>query len=60
MKTSELKRLLSRKGCYFVKHGTRHDRWYSPITRAEFSVPRHDAQEVGRNTLKAIKEQAGV
>ena len=60
MKTSELKRLLSRKGCYFVKHGKRHDRWYSPITGAKFSVPRHDAQEVDSKTLEAIKKQAGV
>ena len=60
MKTSELKRLLSRNGCYFVRHGKKHDRWYSPITGAKFSVPRHDAHEVDKETLKAIREQAGV
>lgn len=46
--------------CYFVSHGGRHDRWYSPITGNRFSVPRHDAQEIPTGTLRVIKKQAGI
>ena len=46
MKTSELKRVLSANGCYFVSHGGRHDQWFSPITGKTFVVPRHDSQEI--------------
>lgn len=60
MKTSELKRWLSREGCVFVEHGGRHDKWYSPITENFFQVPRHDGQEVPKGTLSQIRKQAGI
>ena len=60
MKTRELVKLLKLNGCYFVKHGKKHDRWYSPITNSKFSVPRHDSQEVPEGTLNSILMQAGV
>jgi len=28
MKTSELEKLLSEGGCYFLKHGGEHDTWF--------------------------------
>ena len=32
MKTSEITKLLNKAGCYVVRHGSRHDLWFSPIT----------------------------
>ncbi len=60
MKTSELKKMLAAKGCYLIKHGARHDQWFSPVTGKTFPVPRHDNQEVAKGTEKSIKKQAGV
>lgn len=60
MKTSELKRMLSAKGCYFLSHGGRHGHWFSPITKLTFTVPRHDSQEVPKGTLKNIMKKAGI
>ena len=60
MKTSELKRMLSAKGCYFLSHGGRHDHWFSPITKLTFTVHRHDSQEVPKGTLKNIMKKAGI
>ena len=60
MKTSELKRMLSAKGCYFLSHGGRHDHWFSPITKLTFTVTRHDSQEVPKGTLKNIMKKAGI
>lgn len=60
MRTSELKKMLRDAGCYFVNHGGRHDRWFSPITGNKFSVPRHDSQEIPTGTLREIKKQAGI
>ena len=60
MKTSELKRLLKKNGCYRCRSGANHDIWYSPRTNKEFPIPRHDAHEVRTGTLKAILKDAGV
>ena len=60
IRTSELKKLLKSKGCYFVCHGGRHDKWFSPITGNKFMVPRHDAHEVPSGTFEAIMKQAGI
>lgn len=59
MKGSELIRILMKNGCYFVSHGGRHDKWFSPITKNYFRVPRH-ASEVKKGTAEAILKQAGV
>lgn len=60
MKTSELTRMLSAKGCYFLSHGGRHDNWFSPITGLTFQVPRHGSQEIPKGTLKNIIKKAGI
>lgn len=52
MKSSELKRLLRRNGCFLVRQGTSHEIWESPITNEIFSVPRHDSQEIRTGTLE--------
>lgn len=57
MKTSELKRLLSKRGCRFLKHGSRHDVWINPANGKITMVPRHDHQEVPNGTLKSIMNE---
>ena len=57
MKSSELKRLLRRNGCFLVRQGTSHEIWEPPITNERFSVPRHDSQEIRTGTLENIKKQ---
>lgn len=59
MNASELKRLLKRYGCYFVKEQTGHEEWYSPITGKVFSIWRHK-KEIPTGTLNAILKQSGV
>lgn len=60
MKTSELIKLLSKSGCYLVRHGKKHDMWKSPITGKSFPVPRHQAKEIPSGTADKIKEEAGI
>lgn len=60
MKITELERKLIKQGCFFVKHGKRHDLWFSPITNSHFPVPRHGAKEVPDGTLDDIVEQSGI
>lgn len=60
MKCSELKRLLRKQGCNIVSHGGRHDKWYSPISKCYFQVPRHDSQELKTGTANAILKDAGI
>lgn len=57
MKSSELKRLLRKNGCFLVRQGTSHEIWESAITGERFSIPRHGAQEIRTGTLEAIKKQ---
>lgn len=35
-------------------------RWYSPITKLHFPVPRHGTQELASGTKKNIEELSGV
>ncbi len=60
MRTNEFKKLLRVHGCYFVSHGKRHDKWYSPVSGNYFMLPRHDGQEIPKGTLEVIKKQAGI
>ena len=59
MKTGELLKKLRRYGCYIIRHGNRHDIWYSPATGKEFPAPRHKA-EVKTGTVKSIFKDAGI
>lgn len=60
MKTSELlKKLKKDGGVTFVRHGSRHDIYFSPLTGKEISVPRHKA-EVKTGTLQSILTDAGI
>ena len=60
MKIKELERKLKVQGCYFMKHGNRHDLWFSPITNSVFPIPRHGAKEVPDGTLDDIIKQSGI
>lgn len=60
MKISELIKLLKKSGCELLEEGSRHEKWYSPITGNVFTVPRHGSKEIKTGTLQAIKKQAGL
>lgn len=60
MKTSELLKLLKKNGCKFVKNGSNHDLWYSPITGKDIWIPRHKSQEVPKGTANAILKDEGL
>ena len=60
MKINELKRLLKLHGCHELKPGKEHDVWYSSTTKAKIRLPRHQASEIPKGTLKAILKQAGI
>lgn len=54
----DLKRILTAKGCRFVRHGKGdHEIWFSPMTGLTFTV---DAGTRKRFTANAILKQAGV
>ena len=55
MTVSELKK----HGCYFVEHGGKHDKWYSPIINKYFRIPRHTS-EIKTGTVEAILKQSGI
>lgn len=46
--------------CYLVEHGSKHDKWHSPINNMDFYVPRHRSQEVKPSTLRKIFKDAGI
>lgn len=60
MKSSELKRLLQRNGCRLLRNGKEHEIWINPKTGTSAAVPRHNAQEVRRGTLKRILDALSV
>ena len=60
MKFSELKKILSANGCYPIKEGKKHEKWYSPITGKHFSVSRHNNEDVKKGTLFSILADAGI
>ena len=58
MKSSELKRILKKKGCKLLRHGSRHDLWINPANGKSTAVPRHDAQEVNTGTCCDLLEKS--
>ncbi len=59
MKNIELLKILKKAGCSFVRHGSSHDIWVSPITGQQFAVPRHK-DEIKTGTAKSILKSAGI
>jgi predicted RNA binding protein YcfA (HicA-like mRNA interferase family) len=60
MKISELTRLISKAGCYLLKHKSRHDLWLNPKTNETFLMPRHQSEEVPKGLELAAKKWAGI
>ena len=60
MKYSELEKLLRKNGCYQIREGKRHEIWYSPKTGKQFTIGRHESQDVRKGTLKQILKDAGI
>lgn len=60
MKQSELVKLMKAAGCTIVKHGARHDMWYSPITGCKTFIPRHPSQEIAKGTEMQIRKALGI
>jgi predicted RNA binding protein YcfA (HicA-like mRNA interferase family) len=60
MKYSELKKYLTKNGCYKQSEGTRHENWYSPVTDKIFQVGRHHSEDVKKGTLDRILKTAGI
>ena len=56
MKTNQFVRSLEAAGCRLVRHGDKHDKWYSPITGKYRFVPRHGSKEVPTGLLKSLKK----
>jgi predicted RNA binding protein YcfA (HicA-like mRNA interferase family) len=55
MKISELIRLISRNGCFLLKHKSRHDLWINSNTGETFLIPRHQSEEVPKGLERAAK-----
>ena len=60
MKGSELKIKLRKAGCCKVNEDSNHERWFSPITKKHFWVPRHNSKEIAAGTLNKILKDAGL
>lgn len=59
MRNQELLKTLKSGKCKLIRHGSRHDIWYSEITGKEFPVPRHKA-EIPIGTCNKILKDAGL
>lgn len=59
MKVSELIRIVSKAGCYFLRSGGRHDIWKNPSGET-FSMPRHQSEEVPKGLERAAKKWANI
>lgn len=54
----ELKRILGKAGCWFVRRGNGdHDVWESPVTNRRFPV---DHKIKSRHTANGVLKQAGL
>jgi len=60
MKVSEFKRKIEKLGCYVLRHGARHDVYFSPKTGQTFPVSRHDNEELPTGTLMSMSKKAGL
>jgi len=56
--TPQLKKLLRKADCSFVRHGKGdHDIWINPATGTQFTV---DGKILSRHTANAVLKQAGL
>ena len=59
MKRSELLKLLKKNGVVFLRHGSRHDIYYSERTGKMIQIPRH-LKELGSGLAASILKDAGL
>lgn len=55
MKASQSVKELKKAGCFLLRHGARHDIWFSPITGRQEPVPRHGSAEIRPKVLAKIR-----
>jgi len=60
VKYSELKKKLTKEGCYKTEEDSRHELWFSPKTNKVFPVGRHNSEDVPKGTLNSILKQSGL
>ena len=60
VKVSELKRLVKKHGCRFVKHDKKHEKWANAKTGQTTEIPRHDAKEIGKGLAEQILKDLGL
>jgi mRNA interferase HicA len=58
MKRADLIKLLERKGCVLLQHGSRHDIYFNPGTGKKQPIPRH--REIDDLLAKHIIKYLGV
>ena len=51
MKYSELKKILTKYGCYKNSEGRNYESWYNPITNIKFHVGRHNSDDVKKGRV---------
>ncbi len=59
MRLTELLKLFRKYKIVLVRHGKKHDIYFSPLTGKEFPVPRH-AKELVPGTEDGILKDAGL
>ena len=60
MKGSELLRRVTKKGWYFVRHGSQHDLYgHDDYPGVLVSIPRHKSKEVPKGTAENILKVTG-
>jgi len=52
MKRNDLIRRLEQAGCFFIRHGGKHDWYQNPQTGVSQPIPRH--REINENLAKHI------
>lgn len=57
MKTRQLKQLLTKAGCFKLREGSGHEKWYSPITGLSDFIPRHDSQELPKGLEVRLRKK---
>ena len=58
IKKSEVVRKIKDIDCEFVRNGSDHEIWYSPVTKKQFPVPYHP--KITMDTAIKIYKQSGV
>lgn len=57
MKISQFVIELKKAGCFLVRSGANHDKWYSPITGLSDWVPRHQSKELGTGLERKLRKR---